>query len=227
MTTYHIINDKKAGFPKFLHPLIASFLHATVLHKIARCHRIFTHEKLLEATAFLTSFHCACGDLRSDIETLYMALAIAKAAPLKREIKLSQALSDYEAILSVEQKQIFQKSLPNSSAVMALTCEIDRQNAGRKTRRCGARLTTFLNSVKGFTTIVDLIIGSSGSLIAGAVWGVVKTAIQVGLFKAKSLNVSLTAYNLFLTAVSSAPSYIGIHRLHQALKLISTPCRSC
>lgn len=111
-----------------------------------------------------------------------MALATAKAAPLRPEIKLSQALRDYEAILSAEQRQSFKGSPPDAAAVMALTCEIDRRNAGRSSRRCGARLTSFLNSVKGFTTIVDLITSSSGNAIAGAVWGSVKIAVQVGVF---------------------------------------------
>ena len=111
-----------------------------------------------------------------------MALAIAKAAPLRSDIKLSQALSDYEAILSAEQKQSYRRSPPDANAVMALTCEIDRQNAGRRTRRCGARLTSFLNSVKGFTSVVDLIVSSAGNPIAGGVWGAVKIAILVGIF---------------------------------------------
>ena len=112
-----------------------------------------------------------------------MALATAKAGPLRPDIKLSQALSDYEAVLSAEQRQIYKKSPPDAQAVMALTCEIDRQNAGRRSRRCGARLTSFLNSVKGFTSIVDLIVSSSGNPIAGGVWGAVRFAIQVGTMK--------------------------------------------
>ena len=58
---------------------------------------------------------------------------------------------------------------------------IDRQNAGRKIRRIGARLTTFLNSVQGFTAVVDLITGNAGNPIAGAVWGAVKTAVKVSI----------------------------------------------
>lgn len=108
-----------------------------------------------------------------------MALATAKAAPLRAEIKLSQALSNYESILSAEQRRSYKNSPPDATAVMALTYEIDRQNAGRKTRRCGARLTSFLNSVKDFTAIVDLIITSSGNPIAGGIWGAVEIAIQV------------------------------------------------
>ena len=115
-----------------------------------------------------------------------MALAIAKAAPLRSDIKLSQALSDYEAILSAEQINSYERSPPDANAVMALTCEINHQNAGRRTRRCGARLTSFLNSVKGFTSIVDLIVSSAGNPIAGGVWGAVKIAIQVGIMSRSS-----------------------------------------
>lgn len=111
-----------------------------------------------------------------------MALAMAEAASLRPEIRLSQALSSYEAILLADQKLSFNASPPDPIAIMALTCEIDRKNGGRKTRRYGARLTSFLNSVKGFTGMVDVIIGSMGNPIAGAVWGTVKTAIQVGVF---------------------------------------------
>lgn len=125
-----------------------------------------------------------------------MALATAKAAPLRPEIKLFQALSNYESILSAEQRQSFKGSPPDSAAVMALTCDIDRQNAGRRTRRYGARLTSFLNSVKGFTAIVDVVVTSTGNPIAGIVWGAVKVAIQVGSFPmATYIPVSLGAYN--------------------------------
>lgn len=111
-----------------------------------------------------------------------MALAMSKAGPLRPDIKLSQALRDYEAVLSKDQKRSFHdtsKLDPND--VMILTFEINRQNAGRKSRTWGARLTTFLNSVKAFTSVVDAIVGSMGNPIAGAVWGTVKTAMQVSI----------------------------------------------
>lgn len=120
-----------------------------------------------------------------------MALATRKAAPLRPDIRLSQALAEYEAILSVEQKQSFAASSPEPNAVMALTCQIDRQNANSKTRRYGARLTTFLNSVQGFAGVIDLIVGSIGNPIASAVWGSVKTSIQVGDLSQTSLEFRL------------------------------------
>ena len=109
-----------------------------------------------------------------------MALAMSKAAPLRPDIKLSQALKEYEAVLTEDQKKSFHDTSPLApNDVMTLTFEINRQNACRRSRVWGARLTTFLNSVKGFATIVDVIIGNSGNPIAGTVWGAVKTAIQV------------------------------------------------
>ena len=126
-----------------------------------------------------------------------MALAAAKAAPLRPDIKLSQALRDYEAILSPEQRQPYQSSPLEANAVMALTCEINRQNADRKTRRCGTRLTSFLNSVKGFTSIVDLIISGSGNPIAGGVWGAVKVAIQVGILSSQHASLYLPGPTIF------------------------------
>lgn len=153
-----------------------------------------------------------------------MALATAKAAPLRADIKLSQALSDYEAILSAEQRQSYTKSPPDANAVMALTCEIDRQNAGRRTRRCGARLTSFLNSVKGFTSVIDLIVSSSGNPIAGGVWGAVKIAIQVRIFF-KAIYPSASGLQPCYFPLNTTLSYIILHRLRQASKPISTRYR--
>lgn len=109
-----------------------------------------------------------------------MALATSKAAPLRPDIKLSQALKDFEAILTEDQKKSFNDASPlQAKDVMVLTYKIDRQNANRKSRRWGPRLTAFLKSVKGFAVVADSIIGSAGSPIAGAVWGTVKMTMLV------------------------------------------------
>ena len=121
-----------------------------------------------------------------------MALAISKAAPLRPDIKLSQALTDFKAILTDDQKKSLNDAAPlQTKDVMALTYEIDRQNASRKSRRWGPRLTTFLNSVKGFTVVADSIVGSAGNPIAGAVWGTVKMTMLVS-------SVSSSAYLCYL-----------------------------
>src|SRR5258707_63211 len=113
-----------------------------------------------------------------------MAVALRHAAPLKPEIQLAQALSEYEAILTDDQKtklRTYHGQPPlGVTDVMRLTAEIDRENSHRKGRRCvGPRLTNVLQAVQQFSTIVDTIVGSSQSQIAGAIWGVVKMTLQV------------------------------------------------
>ncbi|MCJ1428875.1 hypothetical protein MMC29_006786 [Sticta canariensis] len=114
-----------------------------------------------------------------------MALSLAKAAPLKPEIKLAQALSEFEAVLPDDQKTKLRtyrgQSPPNPTDVMRFTAEIDRDaGRNRKSRQCvGTRLTNVLQSIQQFSTVVDLIVGSSQSQIAGAIWGTVKLSLQL------------------------------------------------
>ena len=113
-----------------------------------------------------------------------MAVALHNAAPLKPEIQFVQALSEYEAILTNDQKTKFRtyhmQQPPDATDVMRLTAEIDRENSHRKGRRCvGPRLTNILQAVQQFSTIVDTIVGGSQSQIACAIWGVLKMSIQV------------------------------------------------
>lgn len=65
--------------------------------------------------------------------------------------------------------------------MIRLTAEIDGEaGRNRKSRQCvGPRLTSVLRAVQQFPTVVDLIVGSSQSQIAGAIWGTVKICLQV------------------------------------------------
>ena len=54
-----------------------------------------------------------------------MALALAKAAPLKLEVKLLQALKEFNGILADDEKYE-ETSPPEPRHVMLLTCEINR-----------------------------------------------------------------------------------------------------
>ena len=113
-----------------------------------------------------------------------MALALRKAAPLKPEVLLAQALSEFEAILSNEQKTSLRtyksQKPPEPNDVMRLTAEIDRDaRRGRLSRRCvGPRLTNVLQAIQGFTAVVDFAVSSSQSPIASTVWGAVKLSLQ-------------------------------------------------
>ena len=113
-----------------------------------------------------------------------MAVALYNAAPLKPEIRLAQALSEYEAILTADQKTKFRtyrsQQPPDANDAIRLTAEIDKENSYRKSRRCvEPRLTNVLQAVQQFSTIVDTIVGGSQSQIASAIWGVLKMSIQV------------------------------------------------
>lgn len=168
-----------------------------------------------------------------------MALAMSKAAPLRPDVKLSQALKDYEAVLTEDQKRSLHNPSPlASNDVMALTFEINRQNASRRSRRWGSRLTTFLASVKGFTAVVDLIIGNTGNPIAGAVWGAVKMAIQVSttfFISVRSQIVSLVLHYLqyeyrssqHFSLLSKTISEQRFSRRRLLSKAILMPCRPC
>ena len=113
-----------------------------------------------------------------------MELAISNAAALKPEIKLAQALSEFEAVLGDSQKASLRtykgQRPPDVQDVMRLTAEIDKESARRKSRQCvGPRLTNILQSVQQFTTVVDLCIGGSQNLLASAIWGTVKMSLLV------------------------------------------------
>lgn len=69
------------------------------------------------------------------VKILVMALRTARTASLKRETKLSQVPSEYEACLSPAQKSTFGQSPSEPIAVMALTFRLDCEEADRKSGR--------------------------------------------------------------------------------------------
>src|SRR4051812_35218906 len=99
-----------------------------------------------------------------------MSIVMSNASRLKPEIRLAQAVSQFEADLSSAQKATFrtyrsqlQHSPPAPRDVMRFTAEIDRQTSGKiDGGRCfGPRLTNFLQSVQQFAALGDVIIGGS------------------------------------------------------------------
>lgn len=118
-----------------------------------------------------------------------MALSLAKAAPLKPEIKLAQALSEFEAVLSDNEKMKLRtyhgQSPPTSNDVTRFTAEIDRDaTRNRRSRQCfGTRLTNVLHAIQQFSSVVDPIVGTSQSQIAAAIWGTVKISLQVNTIR--------------------------------------------
>jgi hypothetical protein len=119
-----------------------------------------------------------------------MSVVLATASRLKPEIRLAQAVSQFEADLSSDQKATFRTyrsqsrdSPPDLSDVMRLTAEIDRRASGETgTRRCfGPRLTNFLQAVQQFAGLGDIIVGGSQNIIACGVWSLVRMSLLVGV----------------------------------------------
>ncbi|KIW81616.1 hypothetical protein Z517_04642 [Fonsecaea pedrosoi CBS 271.37] len=110
-----------------------------------------------------------------------MALASRFFFPLGPEHRLAQAVCEYEAILQASEKTVF-RSLrsdrpPGLSDVMEITAAVDRNIKGR---RCfGPRLTSILESVQQFSTIVNAVVGSSRYTLANAIWSVLRTTLLI------------------------------------------------
>ena len=108
-----------------------------------------------------------------------MALVAASAAVVKPEIKLGQALHDYEVMLSDKEKAEFRATgVSNATDAMRLTIALDNNNFQRRRRCMGQRLLPFLKDVQQFSTIVDTLT-SSHPEISALVWGEVKLALLV------------------------------------------------
>jgi hypothetical protein len=114
-----------------------------------------------------------------------MSVALAKAASLKADIRLAQAVSEFQKDLSTAQKARFstyhtqsQKCPPNTTDVMRLTAEIDCREVGGE--RCfGPRFTNFLQAVQQFAALGDIIVGGSQNITACSVWALVRLLLLV------------------------------------------------
>jgi hypothetical protein len=132
-----------------------------------------------------------------------MSNVLANASRLKPEIRLAQAISQFEADLSSDQKATLrtyrsqiQDVPPGPSDVMRLTAEIDRSASGKIVGgRCfGPRMTNFLYGVQQFATIGDVMIGGSQNVIACGVWALVRLSLLVGVPLPSFLRVLLILF---------------------------------
>jgi ankyrin repeat domain-containing protein 50 len=140
-----------------------------------------------------------------------MSAALANASRLKPEIRLAQAVSQFEAVLSSKQKAAFrtQKSQlqslpPDPSDIMRLTSEIDKTSGIVAGRRCfGPRLTSFLHAVQQFAALGDVVVGGSQNMVACGVWAVVRMTLLVSFLltlcgQYQSNAIAVNRYLLFL-----------------------------
>lgn len=118
-----------------------------------------------------------------------MASALANASSLKAEIRLAQAVSEFEAGLSREQKSTFRdmksqslSKAPDSSDVMRLTADFDRRVSKTLRGQCfGPRFTNFIHGVQQFAALGDIVVGGSQNLVACGVWSVVRMSLLVSV----------------------------------------------
>lgn len=129
------------------------------------------------------------------------ASIIAKAAALKPEIRLAQAVSEFEASLSEQNKAAFRSyrsqswgKAPNPSEVMRFTAELDRraaQQAGGG--QCfGPRLTNILQAAQQFAALGDIVIGGSQNIVACGVWSLLRFTLLVRRLPFFSFGTRLT-----------------------------------
>lgn len=119
-----------------------------------------------------------------------MSILLSNASRLKPELRLAQAISQFEADLSTEQKAAFhiyrtesQKSPPDPSDVMRLTAEFDHlaSNTIGRGRCFGPRLTNFLHAVQQFAALGDIISGGPQNILACGVWSLVRMSLRVSI----------------------------------------------
>lgn len=118
-----------------------------------------------------------------------MSFALERAGRLKADIRLAQAVSEFEADLTADQKATFRtqrsqtcKTPPSIHDVMRLTAEIDLASSGKSAgRRCyGPRLTNVLQAVQQFAALGDVIVGGSQNIVACGVWALTRMTLLVG-----------------------------------------------
>ncbi|KAH7199198.1 hypothetical protein BKA60DRAFT_500612 [Fusarium oxysporum] len=149
-----------------------------------------------------------------------MSTLLKRIVPLKPEIRLAQAIKQFEMDLSDEQKAAFDSnkrqtchSPPNIHDVMQLTAEIDRRVAGNVGGgRCfGTRLVNVLEAVQRFAALGDIVVGGSQNMIACGIWSLVRMTLLM-LVNISSWFDKLS--ELFMTVGRSAPRYQAMALLY-------------
>ncbi|CEI70509.1 hypothetical protein FVEN_g992 [Fusarium venenatum] len=155
-----------------------------------------------------------------------MALVIRESGSLKPDIRLAQAVSEFEALLTFEQKSTFRTSrdravsaAPTMSDVMRLTAEIDLKATSKHGRgRCfGPRMTNTLQAIQQFAALGDIVVGGGQNLIACGVWAVARLTLHVitGYYTYLE-NLS----QLFMAMGRNAPRYQAMAALYPKSKAL-------
>ncbi|KAH8786195.1 hypothetical protein BGZ57DRAFT_789032, partial [Hyaloscypha finlandica] len=156
-----------------------------------------------------------------------MSVLFANASRLKPEIRLAQAVSQFEADLSSEHKAAFHtyrtqshNSPPSHTDVMRLAAEIDHRASGKVGGRCfGPRLINVLQAVQQFAALGDVIVGGSQNIIACGVWSLVRMTL---FFMVTSTSYLEKLSDLFMTVGRSAPRYQAMALIYPLSKSLQS-----
>jgi hypothetical protein len=93
------------------------------------------------------------------------------------------AIIEFQAALTPGENSelLGHSSKPDTTSIITFMTHIDKENAHRRFRCVSARLTPVLESIQGFSTIVDTFVSSRPN-IAALVWGTVKFFISVCIY---------------------------------------------
>ncbi|KAI1175861.1 hypothetical protein F4777DRAFT_548900 [Nemania sp. FL0916] len=156
-----------------------------------------------------------------------MSLILSSSIHSNPEARLSDAIAQFESVLSTEQRGAFLAgrdlaldSRPQIRDVMGIAAEIDQQarKVGQSAQRCfGPRVTKALESIQQLVSVGDVLIGGSQNLIACGVWSLVRLSlITVSRFSTYLDKLS----SLLMTTGQSAPRYQEMVALHPKSKAL-------
>jgi hypothetical protein len=93
------------------------------------------------------------------------------------------AIDEFQAGLTPEEngRLVAQGSKPDATSIVTFMTQIDNENAHRRRRCFSSRLFRVLESIQGFSGVVDTFVSSRPN-IAALVWGTVKFVIVVRAF---------------------------------------------
>jgi ankyrin repeat protein/Cdc6-like AAA superfamily ATPase len=157
-----------------------------------------------------------------------MSVVLARASALTAELRLAQAISEFQKDLSTEQKAAFcatrdssARTPPNHEEVMRLTEQIDRKAARLlQGRRCfGTRLVNVLRAIQQFAALGDVIVGGSQNILACGVWSLVRLMLLT-VVNFSSYLEKLSA--LLMSVGRSAPRYEMLHQLYPRSKALQS-----
>ncbi|EED12088.1 NACHT domain protein [Talaromyces stipitatus ATCC 10500] len=154
-----------------------------------------------------------------------MAVALTRIGKLTPEIQLAQAISEFEAILTLDDKSVLRnlknRHPPDAIDIVRLTAEIDRSS--QFSRKCvGTRFSNVLRAIQAFTSVGDMVVGGSQNMMASGLWASVRFTLQLATNHVSFLEKFST---LFMEIGRSAPRYQELALVyHRSSDLQKTIC---